>query len=220
MKLSVCLVALLALAPALSGCSVDSETWVNQNRLEVHEDQFTDTLETSKIDDGMLHAIGVYYYRFGNGTLTGAVSYDPKSSKNNLARAKAEAARITDGLHRNGVKDVQITTTPAPGTGNVSTTVLTFPALTAHSPTGCGMMPGYDSPIPAPKTGDGMSDYGYGCTVETLLSRQVSRPSDMLGKPGFDSNANGRRQADVVEMRGYYSEKSNPPLEGEAASKN
>lgn len=219
MRLSVCLVALMALAPALSGCSVDSETWVNQNRLEVHEDQFTDTLETGKIDDGMLHAIGVYYYRFGNGPLTAAVSYDPKSAKNNLVRAKSEAARIEAGLHRNGVKDVLITTTPAAGSGDVSTTVITFAALTARAPTGCDMMPGYDSPIQPLATADGKSDYDYGCTVETLLSRQVSRPSDMLGKPGFDSNASGRRQADVVEMRGYYSEKSNPPLEGETASK-
>lgn len=219
MRLSVCMVALLALAPTLSACSVDTPTWVNQKRLEIHEDQFSDTLETSKIDDGLLHAIGVYYYRYGNGQLTAAVSYDPKSSVNTLSRARMEAARIKDGLHRNGIKDVSITTTAAPGSGDVSTTVVSFPALTAHAPTGCDMMPGYDTPINMDKTGDGEANYEYGCTVETLLSRQVSRPSDLLGKPGFDSNADGRRQANVIENRGYYGDTSNPPLDGESASK-
>ena len=56
---------------------MNSPTWVNQNRVEVHNDQFTDTFETTKLNNGMLHAIGVYYYRYGNGPMRLAVGYDP-----------------------------------------------------------------------------------------------------------------------------------------------
>lgn len=222
MRIAVCLVSCLALTSTLGACSfMDTPTWVNQNRVEVHDDQFTDTVATDEIDDGTLHAISVYHYRYGNGPLTAAVSYDPKSSRNTKGKAEAAAKRIRDGLNAKGVKDVRITTTAAPGSGAVSTTVISFPAIVAQAPTGCTMMPGYDSPASSPSKADiDNPDYRYGCTIETLMARQVSRPSDLLGKPGFDSNADGRRQADVLESRGYYSETMNQDLNGEKASGN
>lgn len=220
MRIAVQLVSCLALTLSLGACSImDTPTWVNQNRVEVRDDQFTDTIATSEIDDGVLHAISVYHYRYGNGPLTAAVSYDPKTASNSKGKAEAAAARIRDGLIAKGVKDVRITTTAAPGSGAVSTTVITFPAIVAEAPSGCTMMPGYDSAASAPDKADiDNPDYRYGCTIETLMARQVSRPSDLLGKPGFNSNADGRRQADVVEQRGYYSEQMNQPLKGESVS--
>lgn len=220
MRIAVHLVGCVALTLSLGACSImDTPTWVNQNRVEVRDDQFTDTLVTSDIDDGTFHAISVYHYRYGNGPLTAAVSYDPRSSSNTKGKAEASARRIRDGLIAKGVKDVRVTTTASPGSGAVSTTIISFPAIVAEAPTGCTMMPGYDTPASAPSNaGVENPDYRYGCTIETLISRQVSRPSDLLGKPGFNSNADGRRQADVVEQRGYYSEKMNPPLKGEKSS--
>ncbi|HPQ50872.1 MAG: hypothetical protein KDJ26_06185 [Alphaproteobacteria bacterium] len=223
MKISVYMASFLVLASVsggfLSGCSVESDSWINSSRLEIHEDQFTDTFETKKLDEQTLRAIAVYHQRYGNGPLMVSVSYDPKSSRNTQALARNESARIVSGLRQNGVEDIQMTTTAVSGLGDVSNTVVTFAALTAQAPTGCGMIPGYTGLPEASTKTEGEPDYRYGCTVETLIARQVTRPSDLLGKPGFETNADGNRQANVVDGRGYYGLSANPDLGGETASK-
>ncbi len=224
MKVSVYMASILVLSTVaiggLTGCSVESKSWVNENRVEIHDDQFTDTFETQKLDDATLRAIAVYHDRYGNGPLMASISYDPKSSRNSLSKAKGEAARIEKELRRNGVADVRISTTAAPGIGGVSNTVVTFEALTAQAPTGCGMMPGYYKPEDIQSEANEDPQYRYGCTIETLIARQVTRPSDMLGKPGFETDADGHRQTNVMEGRGYYGLSSNPDLGGESATKN
>lgn len=222
MKVSVVFGALVLATSSLgllSGCSVESNSWMNQSRLEIHEDQFTDSFETAKLNDATLRAVSVYYQRYGNGPLVASVSYDPKSSRNGLGNAQRESQRIETKLRQLGVHDIQISVASAPGTGDVSTTVMTFPAITAQGPTGCKMMPGYYGLPEAPSNTDTENpDYRYGCTVENLIARQVSRPSDLLGKPGFETDVDGNRQANVLDQRGYYGGKSNPDLGGETAS--
>lgn len=222
MKRSVYIAGLILAATGasgfLTGCSVESESWMNGQRVEIHEDQFSDTFETSKLDDEMLRAVAVYHQRYGNGPLVASVSYDPKSNKNNRLKAERESKRIAGILNRNGVDNIQIGTTAAAGSGDVSTTVVTFAAMTAQAPAGCGMMPGYYGPNDIQSKASGQPDYRFGCSVETLIARQVTRPSDLLGKNGFETDADGRRQANVVGNRGYYGDKSNPDLGGEQAS--
>jgi type IV pilus biogenesis protein CpaD/CtpE len=220
MKLSNSLgLVLMAVGVAgLSGCSVNSETWVNQDRVEVHQDHFTDTFDTASLTDEKLRAVGVQYYRFGNGPMDVVVSYDPKSRTNTAGLATRNKSRIEQALSLSGVRDLNIRTVASPGSGDVSKTVVTFPALTAMAPSSCGTIPGYDSAPGVPESGDMAAPYRYGCTVETLMAKQVSRPGDLLGRPGFETNADGRRQEVVVSNRGYYGTNSNKPLEGEKAS--
>ena len=210
--------ALLASVSLLGACQMNSPTWVNQNRVEVHGEQFTDTFETSKLNDGMLRAIGVNYYRYGNGTMNVVVGYDPKSKVNTSAKAAREASRISSELKRNGVKDLSIQTVALPGTGDGSLTTVTFPALVAKAPSRCGTIPGYNSPTAVPMSAEEENHYELGCTVETLMAKQIARPGDLLGRPGFETNADGRRQQTVTSDRGYYDNKPNAPLEGEASS--
>ena len=205
----------------LTGCSVESQSWVNQNRVEIHEDQFTDTFETVKINDATLHAIGDYYYRYGNGDMNVVVTYDPQSKSNTKSRAQSSLAYIESGLLKNGVSRSHSALSPMRGSGDVSTTLINFPALTAASPEGCGMMPGYENPAAdIPNNTNIDAPYKYGCSVESLLAKQVARPSDLLGKQGFETNADGRRQERVLSTRGYYGDKSNVKLDGENASDN
>jgi len=210
--------ALLLAVGLLSACSMNSPTWVNQNRVEVHQDQFTDTFETAKLDKGMLRAISIYHYRFGNGPLNVMVGYDPKSKTNTLGKAKLESKRIEDGLRLNGVKDMTLQTVALDGTGDRSLTTVTFDALLAKAPKKCGTIPGYNSPTTVPDTAEGIPPYELGCTIETLMAQQVSRPGDLLGRPGFETNADGRRQVSVTGNRGYYGNESFEPLDGEKAS--
>ena len=50
------------------------------------------------------------------------------------------------------------------------------------------------------------------------MAKQIARPGDLLGRPGFETNADGRRQQTVTSDRGYYDNKPNAPLEGETSS--
>lgn len=218
MKKNLKLAGALTALCLTSACSMNSPTWVNQSRVEVHANQFTDTFETAKLDDAVIRAIAVYHYRYGNGPVTMVVGYDRNSKVNTEAKAKAEAARIKSALQRNGVKDVYIETAYLVDTGDVSVTTVTFPALVAKAPAKCGMIPGYNSPTTGYDSADGIAPYELGCTVETLMAKQIARPGDLLGRPGFETNADGRRQETVTSERGYYGSKSNEPLEGESSS--
>ncbi len=205
------LFAFLALLP-ITACSIDSPSWVNQERVEVHQDMFTENFDTDSLDDATLHALAVNHYRHGLGPMKIAVSYDPKSKTNTAAKAKQNATRIENGLRTNGVKDVRVTTTPAP-MGSTSTTLISFETVLAKPPKNCGLMPGYaNTPTQLPDSANAPMGYNMGCTVETLMAKQVSRPADLMGRPGFETRTDGRRQANVVGQRGYYDKKSNPPL--------
>ena len=212
---------MLSAAVLLSGCTslVESDTWVNKaGRVQVGEDQFTDTFETAKLNAATFHAIGDYYDRFGNGTMNVVVSYDPQSRINTRARAETALTNIKNNLIKNGVSDVNGALSAMNGSGDVSTTLISFSAITAEAPKGCGMMPGYNDPSEdIPNDTNIKAPYGYGCTIETLLAKQVARPSDLMGRQGFETNADGRR-AERVLSRGYYSDKPNAELDGEKAS--
>lgn len=210
--------ALLLSVGLLGACSMNSPTWVNQNRVEVHEDQFTDTFETEKMNNGLIRAIATYHYRFGNGPLNLVVGYDTKSRTNTAAKANSEAARISKELRRNGVRDISVQTISLAGTQDRSLTTVTFPAVVAKAPNKCGTMPGYNTPTSVPETGQGLPAYELGCTIETLMAQQIYRPGDLLGRKGFETNSDGRRQETVVGQRGYYSDKTPEPLEGERSS--
>ncbi len=206
----------------LSGCTsiVESDTWINQaGRAQVSEDQFTDGFDTAKLDAGMLHAIANYYERFGNGPMNVVVSYDPKSKINTRPKAQQALSSIQNGLSKNGVGDMKAALSAVSGSGDVSTTLVSFPAITASAPQGCGMMPGYTDPSQdIPNDTNIKQPYGYGCTIETLLARQVAKPSDLMGKQGFETNGDGRRAERVISTRGYYSDTANKKLDGESVS--
>lgn len=216
MKSSLALLTLVVLSLFQTACTVESESWVNQDRLEVRDDLFTDTIETRLINDDMIRAVGEYYYRYGNGPLNLVVSYNDHSRTNTRAKAETALKTIRDGLIQNGVQNINATTSVV--ASDTSTTLISFPALVADAPTNCGLMPGYEYPAEMQSDPSAPPKYKMGCTVETLLARQVSRPSDLLGKTGFETNSDGRRQERVLSTRGYYGDAPNAPLDGEKAS--
>lgn len=210
----------LSAVALLTGCSVESETWVTSERVSIQQDQFTDTFETAKLNGAMVHAVADHYARFGNGPLKMVVSYDTQSKVNTRGNAQNAANIIQSALYKNGVRDVQMALSEMRGSGDVSTTLISFNAITASAPKGCGgMMPGYDNPsADIPNDTAIKPPYKYGCTVESLLARQVARPSDLMGKQGFETNSDGRRAERVLSTRGYYGDKENKKLSGETAS--
>lgn len=204
-QISLAIIALLA----LGGCNLTPETWVNSDRVEVHDDQFTDTFELASLTDQKLRAIANVYERYGDGSMrVGVVSSN-----------RTAVSRIEKSLKQFGVRDLKIDRTN-PERGAKDMVVVSFPALVAMKPESCGMMPGANGITTLPDSGQGEAPYGFGCTIETMLARQVYKPKDLLGRDGFDTNADGARAEGVNARRGYYGDQSYPDLNGEKASGN
>ena len=204
----------------LAACDLNEPTWVSPSRVEVHEEGFSDTFDTASLDDSTLRAIGANYYRYGNGPMDVVVSYDPKSKTNTAAKANAQVKMISSELGKYGVKNLRITTSAIDKSGDKSNALISFPALTARPPEGCGVMPvmgNKQTDMPDTAVGN-PPPYQLGCTIESMMAKQVVRPGDLLGRPGFETNADGRRQEAVIWQRGYYGNTAFPPLQGQNAS--
>jgi type IV pilus biogenesis protein CpaD/CtpE len=195
---------------------MDSPSWVNQDRVEVRADHFEDQFQTKDINESMLRAIATSYYRYGNGPMSVLVSFNPQQ-KNSKANASNKAKYFDDILRANGVKDVTVTLVDLQQ--DQSTTRISFPALVAQAPQNCGLMPGLKGHTSVSDNANHNSqNYQFGCSVETMIANQVSRPGDLLGRPGFETRADGRRQDRVLDGRGYYDNKSFEPLDGESST--
>ena len=97
-------------------------------RLEIHEDQFTDTFG-DKNWMSRLHVRGLLFITNAMvviSLLMVSVSYDPKSSRNTQALCVTNLPGIVSGLCQNGVEDIQMTTTAVSGLGDGRNTVVTF----------------------------------------------------------------------------------------------
>jgi len=59
-------------------------------------------------------------------------------------------------------------------------------------------------------------EYKMGCSVETMIARQIARPGDLLGRAPNSVYKDGRRISNQIE--GVRSGAMNEPLGGESAS--
>ena len=206
-------VAAMAASPlAIAACSMDKPTWVNSQRVELHQSSETTRLSVSDIDEAKLADIAAHYRSSGDGPVYVTVTYDPKSKSNTAMKASGEAARISTYLRRKGASEVTSDILPVSSSGNSSEALITYDAVTAHAPRDCGAMGGLDG-------GETHSDedYKYGCTIEMQLARQIANPKDLKGRDGLrPEEADGRRQANIIEV--HRTGARNAALEGESAS--
>jgi len=63
---------------------------------------------------------------------------------------------------------------------------------------------------------DNRQDYKIGCTVNTMIAKQVSRPGDLMGTVNSDLSTDGREAANIVAVKRTGAQ--NEPLQGEQAS--
>lgn len=220
-KASFLSVLLLFALPVLTGCDkmMETPTWVSDSKVEVHDDVFEDSFTQSELTPDILRAIGNTYYRFGNGVMDVKAAYNPATPNVSKDTATKAAQNIVQALRLHGVKDPSVTVAAAPDVGQDILFTFSFPALTAKAPEACkGMLPGWDNNVALPNSGNKVPDYLYGCSVQSMIAQQIARPGDLLGRPGFETYADGRRQENVVSGRGYYGTSSLPPLEGEKSA--
>ncbi|MCB9983489.1 MAG: hypothetical protein H6861_07455 [Rhodospirillales bacterium] len=202
------ILAMIALAMVLSGC-LSEPTQLNQNRLQVQEETFSDTLPASELSGAAVQGLAKHYDKHGDGPVALTVTYDPKSKSANAMHASDEAARIVNEMRNAGIRDVDANILPVNGSGGMNA-MISYTAYNALAPKDCGAISGFDDlDVKVDE------DYRLGCTTETLFARQV-RPKDLKGQGVTDMTTDGRRMSNTVEV--YRMGVPNEPLGGESST--
>ncbi len=135
-------------------------------------------------DEDAFDAIGRDYWRYGDSPVRVTVAYN--RDKGEGEKASQEAARLADGLRRNGVKEIDVDILPTQADEMLG--LITYDSVTAHKPRGCGEMPGYDS---GQSNVQNAEDYEFGCQIETMVAKQIMRPKDLAGQVRGQENVDG-----------------------------
>ncbi len=196
------------------GCNLYEPTKVTDKRVQVRQESFMEDVEISRVDDAFIAEIARHYTRHGEGAMDLVLTYDPRSYRNTAMQATTTVSDIAVTLRDYGVEDINPNIMPVKALGDVPRLLVSYQGYTAHAPDDCGLMAGLDK-----SAGVGsQKDYKLGCSVETMIARQVSRPGDLLGRENTDLTTEGRGASNIVD--GSRSGTLNQPLEGESASEN
>ncbi|MCB9965487.1 MAG: hypothetical protein H6855_05350 [Rhodospirillales bacterium] len=198
----------------LAGCSQDHPGNMSLKRVEVHQAQFTDEIGETELTADKISRIASHYERYGGTTpLSLTVQYDPTSPSNTAMNASQQAARIAGKLRKAGVQDVKTEILPVRDLGEEAHILVAYDEFSAVAPD-CGQMPGMDNTKTDWKA---VEEYGFGCSIETTISKQIARPRDLLGhEDGFSTDYDGRRVTNIIEN--HRSGVPNEPLNGQTAS--
>lgn len=146
------------------------------------------------VGTGYMRHLADMYSRYGSSTMRLSLAYDPASKTYGSVQAFKDLARIKSGLESMGVHGISAETVKADGTE--PTLLVSYDAVKAAAPAGCRTMPGFDDGLTTEQVGD----YRFGCSVDTMLAKQIYRPSDLAGNDELD-DGDGRHAANSVE---YY----------------
>lgn len=196
----------------LSACDMNMyhETYITPKKMEVREERFYAEAPASEVSDAYLQTTATIYEQSGRGPLQAAVTYDPGSSSNTAKKASGKARVIADALHANGVDDVDVSIMPVVGQGDESQVLFSYDSYKV-TPPDCALMPGMETTSIDPDP-----TYRLGCSVSTVLAKQIARPKDLAGQVDANTTSDGRRAAKIVEI--YRAGSKDKKLEGESAS--
>ena len=199
---------------AISGCSKDlyEPPTIKESSVQVKEESFIQDVAMSEVNEEFIAALARHHSKYGGSTMDLLVTYDPRSYRNTAMNATNSAADIATSLRDYGVTDVNASVMPIKSQGDEARLLVTYDAYSARAPEDCDYeMPGMgNSPLEEDRK------YKYGCTIDTLLAKQIARPGDLLGRGQQDNTTDGRTSTNIVDL--YRSGAQNEPLEGEVAS--
>ncbi len=193
---------------SLMACQQSTPSMMNTSKVELNTHQGIDQIAVKNVNDGYLSALASQYGRYGEGPVDLTISFDPSSKSYTAMKAVNELSSMSDKLSRKGIRNVKTSTLPVSGQGEPMLMV-SYTMVTAEGPSDCGTMDGlYDR-----QTTRHIGEYRFGCGVEQMTARQISRPADLRGRGTVDTG-DGRRASNVSEAyRGLPAEAYTEPLE-------
>ncbi|MCM2344168.1 MAG: CpaD family pilus assembly protein [Alphaproteobacteria bacterium] len=191
----------------LSACAqIDMPSHVSQQRPQLVTENYSSNYVVADLGPAQFDEMAARFGRHGSGTLEVIVGYDPHSKKNTAMKATDQLHRVLGELSQRGVRNVKGSILALDNSGDQSEMMIGYKSVNAEGPADCEMMPGYDN-------SQAQTDYDYklGCTVNTLIARQVAHPEDLGGR-AVPVEADGRRTGAMVEP--YRSGQPNSALSG------
>lgn len=182
----------VSLLPACARQSTPS--MMNPNKPQLVPETALQQRPVKNVNEGYLNYLAEEYSRYGAGSMQLSLSYDPAATNYSAVKAFKDLSRIKSGLESMGVRGISADTVKAEGSEPML--MVSYDAVRAAAPAGCRNMPGFDDGLTTEKVGD----YRFGCSVDTMLAKQIYRPGDLNGNAAYE-DGDGRRAANSVE---YY----------------
>lgn len=212
-KVFLGLLCAAAVMGGVTGCSIDMPSRITDQRVQLEARNYSERYTTGQVTDAELANIAAQFSRYGSGELELIVGYDPYSKSNTAMRATDNLHRIKDGLAKRGVHNIKANILAVEHSGDTSEMMVGYRAYSAQAPADCTMMPGYENTR-------AMADFDYklGCSLETMVSKQVAHPEDLAGRAVPTTPGDGARAAVVVTP--YRAGEANGDLGGESSTGN
>lgn len=210
-KTALAILCLVGAGLSLQSCRVYSDGNLVEKRVEVHQSKFHDQRLMRDADDTYLTTLADHYQRFGDGPVYASITYDPKSKNATAMHATQMASDVSAKLRAAGVRDVKVDIIPVKDQGAQSHLLINYDTYTAHAPRDCDVLPGFEDTDHTIN-----DDYKMGCTIETVIARQIHRPKDLAGDRALSSS----RSAAGIWQNAYpaLSNEQNSALGGESST--
>lgn len=205
-KIRINIVLSLCAIFVLGGCTQNTKSAMNTSPVEIKKQTVMEQIPVGQITDGVLSALANDYSRLGAGPLELTMAFDPKSKTFTAMSALNKLKEIKMKLARKGVKAV-VTETLAIDNAKPAL-MISFDSVHAQAPSDCDVLPS----ITQNQTTRFLGEYKFGCSIETMLSKQIARPADLEGVDGLGDTGSGRRETNVIEP--YAAGVPREPLEG------
>lgn len=204
-KIPLALALLLATSMVGACARQNTPSMMNTSKPQLVSGAELMQVPVDKVSDGYLYKVASDYDRYGADALNLSIAYDPASKSYSAMKAFSDLADIKARLKKMGVRSVVGETVKSDGTA--PTLMISYDSVHAQAPAGCRNMPGFDDGL----TQGHITDYRFGCSIDTMIAQQIYRPTDLQGNTASDPQ-DGRRAANNVE---YYRQVEAEEAEGE-----
>ncbi len=195
------LVALLS----LSACTMTTPSMLNDTPMHLSKTTLMEQVKYSDLNDDVLSALAAHYSKNGMSALDLTMTYNPADTKFDAGEAAHQLRHVKQALAKKNVTNV-ITQTQSI-TGGTPSLLVSYDMAQIGAPYNCDTMPG----LYREKTTRFIEDYKFGCSIDTMMAKQIAHPSDLMGNSDMGI-ASGRRQASVLD--GHLRAEPKEKLEG------
>lgn len=205
------IVLMLAALGATSACRTYKEGTLTEKKIQVAEERFVREFAVDGQHYGVLQEISNHYGRYGGAGMHLTLIYNPASSDITAMRATQQAADISDWLRREGgVQLIRSDILPVRDAVGMKG-VISYASYSAKGPDCDSLLSGFED-----RDHKTDLDYEMGCTVQTVIARQISRPKDLMGRDFENTHTDARGISNQVE--GYRSGAQNEVMGGEGTT--
>lgn len=205
MRMNPKFLSLMAAVSCLCACAPQSTpSMMNTSLPRLSDETALLQVPVESVGEGYLYKVSSDYERYGQGEMQLTLVYDPSSKTYTKMNAFKDMASYKETLTKLGVRNIKGEVLEA--SNIVPTFMVAYDSVKAMAPDGCRNMPGFDDGLTTREIGQ----YRFGCTTDTMLARQIYRPSDLRGV-GDSDPADGRRTTNNAE---YYRQVTSDEAEG------